>query len=143
MHFQGFWDLVCRFTCVELTETILVTMKLLQIILHILDRGLSMVLVLYYKVKIHKFLDAQRGFCEGNALASRRVQMSPSENWNNYAPKCLHLLTTSLGRLANWHVESTEATIWRNHHPELVDFVNPGMLFEEGRHHVHRILNCT
>jgi len=51
--FQGFRDLLCRFTGMESTENILVTMKLLQIILHVLDRGLSMVPVLCHKVKIH------------------------------------------------------------------------------------------
>src|SRR5882757_7786545 len=51
--FQGFRDLLCRFTGAESTENILVTMKLLQIILHVLDRGLSMVPVLCHKVKIH------------------------------------------------------------------------------------------
>jgi len=46
-------------------------------------------------------------------------------------PECCHLLTTTLSHLAIWRVESSEARIWRNHHPELVEFVDRGMLFEE------------
>jgi len=36
--------------------------------------------------------------------------------------------------------ELSEATIWRDHRPELVEFVDPGMLFEEGRYPVHQLL---
>ena len=44
-------------------------MRLLQIILHVLWRGFSMVPVLCDKVKMHPVLNTQQGFCEGNPLA--------------------------------------------------------------------------
>jgi len=50
---QVFQDLLCRFTGPESTESILVTMKLLQVIRQVLDRGLSMVPVLCHKMTIH------------------------------------------------------------------------------------------
>jgi hypothetical protein len=102
-----------------------------------------MAALLYHKGKIHKDSDAQQGFGEGNPLASPSVQMSRGEKCNNYASKCLHLLTTHLHRFAIWHVESSEALIWRHHRSELVDFVDPGLLFEEGRYQVYQILNHT
>jgi hypothetical protein len=58
-------------------------------------------------------------------------------------PKCFHLLKTPLHHLAIWLVESSEARIWRHHHPELVEFVDPGMLFEEGYYQVHQMLKHT
>ena len=58
-------------------------------------------------------------------------------------PKCFHLLTTRLRHLAIWLVESREARIWRHHRPELVEFVHPGMLFEEGCYPVHQMLKHT
>jgi len=48
-----------------------------------------------------------------------------------------------LRHLAIWLVESSEARIWRHHRPELVEFVDPGMLFEEGRYPVHPMLKHT
>jgi hypothetical protein len=36
----------------------------------------------------------------------------------------------------------TDARIWRYHHPELVEFVNPGT-FKEGRYPVNQILMHT
>jgi len=70
---QRFRDLLCRFTGEVLTENIPLMLKLLQIMLHGLDCGLSMVLALCHKVKIHKVLDTQQGFCEGSPLAHQRV----------------------------------------------------------------------
>jgi len=51
--FQGIRDLLCEFTCTESTQIILLTMKLLQMILHVLDHGFSMVPVLCHMVTIH------------------------------------------------------------------------------------------
>jgi len=48
-----------------------------------------------------------------------------------------------LRHLAKWLVESSEARIWRHHHPELVEFVDPGMVFEEGCYPVHQMLKHT
>jgi hypothetical protein len=42
--------------------------------------------------------------------------------------------------MAIWLLELSEARIWRHHHPELVEFVNPGMLFKKGRYAVHQML---
>jgi len=70
---QGLWDHLNRCTGAESTENILVTMKLLQIILHVLYHGISMVPVLWHKVTIHWDLDGQQGFSEGNPLVRRTV----------------------------------------------------------------------
>jgi hypothetical protein len=56
---QGFQDLLGRLTGAESTEKILMTMNLLQIILHLLDRGLSTVLVLCHIVKTENVFDAE------------------------------------------------------------------------------------
>jgi hypothetical protein len=48
-----------------------------------------------------------------------------------------------LHHLAIWLVESSEARIWRYHSLELVEFVDPGMLFEEGRYPVDQMLKDT
>jgi len=45
--------------------------------------------------------------------------------------------------LASWLVESSEAMIWRQHCPKLVEFVNPGMLLDEERYTVHQLLEHT
>jgi len=58
--------------------------------------------------------------------------MSCRENCNNHTSECFHLLATPLHRLAIWHVESSEARIWRHHRWEQVEFVDPGLLLEEG-----------
>jgi len=50
---------------------------------------------------------------------------------------------TPLRHLALWLVESSEARIWRHHRPELVAFVDPGMLFKAGCHPVHQMLKHT
>ena len=42
--------------------------------------------------------------------------------------------------LATWSVELMEGRIWRNRRPELVEFVNPGMLCEEGHYPVDQML---
>lgn len=52
LRFEGFQDLVCRFTGAESTVNILLKMKLLQILLHVLYRGFSVVLVLFHQVKV-------------------------------------------------------------------------------------------
>ena len=141
--FQGFWDLLCSFTGAESTENIIVTFKLLQILLHVLHRGFSIVPVMCHKVKIHSVLDAQQGFCEGNPLAHQKVWKSQHENWNNHAHECFHLLTTTLRHLATWLVKLSQARIWRHHCQELVEFVNPGMLFKKGHFLVYQMLMHT
>jgi len=55
-------------------------------------------------------------------------------------PKFFHLFTTPLGYLAIWLDESSKARIWRHYLPEVVKFVYPGMLFEEGGYPVHQML---
>jgi len=42
-----------------------------------------------------------------------------------------------------WLVELCEAKICRHHCPVLVEFVNPGMLFEEGHYPVHQMIKHT
>jgi len=95
------------------------------------------------EAKIHQVLDAQRGYCEGNALARQRVSKSRPENWNNHSPECFDLLITLLHHLAISLVESSIARIWRHHIPELVEIADPGMLFEEGRYPVHQMFRYT
>jgi hypothetical protein len=58
-------------------------------------------------------------------------------------PVCFHLLTTQLCRRDMLLVQSSEARIWRHHRPELLEFVDPGMLFKEGRYTVHQMLQHT
>jgi len=118
-------------------------MKLLQIILILLDCGLSMVLVLCHMVRIHHVLEAQQGICEGNCLACQRVWKSLYENWYNPTPDCSHLHTTWLHHLAILVVESSEARIWGHYRPELIESGDPGMWFKEGRYPVHRTLKHT
>jgi len=48
-----------------------------------------------------------------------------------------------LHHLAIWLVELSKARIWKHHRPELVEFVNPGILFEEGHYPVHRMFKHT
>jgi len=140
---QGFRDLLCSFTGMELTENILVTRKLLQINLHVLHRGRSMVPVLCHKANMHKVLDTQQGFCEGNALACRRAWNSRRENWNNHMAECIQLLPTPFRHLAIRLVASSESRIWSHHHPVLVEFVDPGILFEEEHYPVPQMLKKT
>jgi hypothetical protein len=45
--------------------------------------------------------------------------------------------------MAIWLLELSESRIWRHHHPELVEFVDPGMLFKKGRYAVHQMLKHT
>jgi len=115
-------------------------MNLLQIILHVVNCGLSMVPVLCHKVKIPKVLDAQQGVCERNHLARQRIWKSHPDNWNNHMPDCFYLLTTPLGHLSMWLVESSEARIWRHHDQEQIQFVDPGILFEGWRYPAHQML---
>lgn len=56
---------------------------------------------------------------------------------------CFHLPPTPLHHLAIWLVESSAAMIWRHHRPELVEFVDPGMMFEEGCDTVCQLLDHT
>jgi len=118
-------------------------MKRLQIIHHVLDCGLSMVPVQCHKVKINQVLDTQQGYCEGNPLACRRVWKSCHPNRNNHTPESVHLHTTPLRLLTIWLVESSKARIWMHHHPVLVEFVDPGILFKEGRYPVYQMLLHT
>jgi len=135
--FQGFRHLLCRFTGPESTETMLVTLKLIQITLHVFDLHLSKVPVLCHTVEIHDILDAHQGFCEGKPLAPGRVKKSRRKKWKNQAPECFHLLTTPFHHLAIWLVASSKARIWGHHHRQLVEFANPRMLLEEGCYWVH------
>jgi len=48
---------------------------------------------------------------------------------------------TPLGHLAVCHVESSEAGIWKQHRPEQVEFIHPGMMFEVRRYPVHQMDN--
>jgi len=84
--FYGFWDLLWRFTGTESTEIILLTMKLLQILLYIVDCHFSMVLVLCHKVKSNYVLDSQQGICEEYPLAVRRVWKNHCQNWKIMHP---------------------------------------------------------
>jgi len=143
LHLQGFRDLLCRFTVAELAETILLTTNLVQIILYILDRGPSMVLVLCHKVKIHKVLDAQHRISEGNLLPCWRIQKSPGSSCNGHALVCFHLLTTPLRQPAVLLVELSITRIWRYHPQELVEYVDSGMLFEDGHYPVNQMLDYT
>jgi len=45
--------------------------------------------------------------------------------------------------LAIWLVESSEARIWRYHCAELVEFVDPGMLFDKECYPIHQMLKDT
>ena len=55
----------------------------------------------------------------------------------------LIIFPTPLRHLAIWLGESSKARIWRHHRPELVEFVNPGMLLEEERYPIHQMLKHT
>jgi len=118
-------------------------MKLLQMIIHVLDCGFSMVLVQCHKVKIHKVLDTKQGFSEVYPLAGQRVRKSCRENWNNRTPECFPLLTTRLCQLALLRVLLSEARIRRNHRSELVEFVHHGMSLDEGHYQVHQMYMRT
>jgi len=139
----GFWHLLCRCTVAESTENILVTTKLRQGILNVLDHGFSVVLVLCHEVKIHKSIDNQMGISGGNALARWRVWNRRCKNWSNHASGCFQLLTTPLGHFATWLIESSQARIWRHHRAELVKFFDHGMLLETGHHPVYQMLSHT
>jgi hypothetical protein len=77
--FQGFWEHECRFTGVEYIEIILLTMIHLNRILHVLNRGCSMVTVVCYSVKRHSVVDALFISSEGNSLACQSVTKSSQE----------------------------------------------------------------
>jgi hypothetical protein len=51
--FHGFQVLLCRITAQEMPHNILLTMKLHQIIHHVLNRGISMAPVLDHQLKTH------------------------------------------------------------------------------------------
>jgi len=57
--------------------------------------------------------------------------------------KCFHLLPTPFRHLAIWIDESSEARIWRHHRPELVEYVDRGMVCKEGRYSVPQMLKYT
>jgi len=140
LRFHRFCNLHCTFTGAESTENIHLTMRVLEMILHVLNCGFCMVPVPFHKVKVPLVLDAQQGFWEGNTLACWQVEKSCHENSNNHVPEGFHLLATPLGHLAIWLVESSEAWISRYHCPEMVEFVDPGMLVPEGHYPVHHML---
>jgi hypothetical protein len=50
-----------------------VRIQLLQAVLNVLDRCLTMVPLFCNKVKIHEGLNPQQGVCEGNAVARLTV----------------------------------------------------------------------
>jgi len=54
--------------------------------------------------------------------------------------KCFHLLTTLLYHVAIGLVESSDTRLWSHHHPQLAEFADPGMLFQEGRYPVHHMV---
>ena len=58
-------------------------------------------------------------------------------------PECFHLLTIPLRHVAIWLAELSADRIWRHYRPELIEFVDPGMLFKEGRYPVHQMLKHT
>lgn len=141
--FPGFQDLHCRLTGAESTETIPPMMILLQIHLYVLNHDVSMGLVLSHTVKIHSVLVTQQGFCGGITLAPLTDEESFCQNWNNHAPEWVHLYTTPLFHQVIWQVESSEVRIWRHHIVELVEFLNPGMLFQPECYPVHQIRKHT
>jgi len=105
LHFQCFWDLLCRFTSVESTKHTRVMMKLLQKILDGLDRGLSLVPVLCHKLQISKVLDAQQVICVGNPVGLLKgLKESPRKLEQSHA----HVLSSpyhsiwSSGYMACW-----------------------------------------
>jgi len=51
-----------------------------------------------------------------------------------------HLITTWLGQQAIWLVDLSKAMVWRHHRPEVVEIVNPGVLFKERHYPVHQML---
>jgi len=112
-------------------------------ILHLLDCRFSTVLVPCHKGKVDQVQDALQGIGEGNHLARDGVQKCHSENTNNHLPNSFHHLSTPLGNLPIWLVQSSKARIWRHHRPELVEPVEPAMLFGEDRYPVHQMLRHT
>jgi len=46
-------------------------------------------------------------------------------------------------KMSIWLVESSKARIWRYHHPEQVEFVDPGMLFEEIHYGTKQLITHT
>jgi len=116
-------------------------MNLLQILLHLLDYGFRMEVVLYHKVNIHyDVVEAHQGFCEGRYWARERVYKSRHKHWNNHVPKWFQLLTTAMGHLAKSHVQLNKAMICGHYCPERVAFANSGRLFEKAHYPVHQML---
>jgi len=106
-------------------------MKHLQIILHVLDRGLSMVPVLCHKVKLHSSWRTTRLLRWESCRSPKGFQESP-QNWNNHTHECFRLLTTALRHLAIWLGESSEARIWRHYCPQLVLAMGPNSRIGSG-----------
>jgi len=130
-------------TAADSTANIVVTIKLLQLILHVLDRGFSMALLLCHILNVNWILDIQQGFCEANYSARWKVQKCYSPNWNDHALEWFLLLATQLHHLARWLVELGNARIWQLHCPELIEPVDTGMLLEEDYYPVHPLSNIT
>jgi len=80
--FEGCRDLLCGCTSAESTETMLVTMILLQIILHVLDCGLSMVPVLCHKVKCCNFLTHNRTSVKGILRLAKQFERVAAKTGN-------------------------------------------------------------
>jgi len=118
-------------------------MTLLQMILHVLNRSLGMVLILCHMVIMHNVHNTQQGFCEAHPSADQMASKYHHPNWNTHAPTYFHPHTTSTSYLAIWFVESSEASLWKHHCQELVELVDPGISFKEGRYPVHQMLNHT
>jgi len=114
-------------------------MELIQIVLHVLDCGFSMVGVLYHLVNIHSVLDAQWRFCQGNTLARQRVEKSHSGTGYSPVPECIHLLTSLMHQVVIWVVELSDARIWRHHCPEQVELGDPGMSDKKGQYPVYEM----
>jgi len=83
---KSFGDRLFWLTGAESNEIVLMIMKLLQLLLHVPDRGFSMVLAVCHKVKIHYVLDTQQGFGAGNSVSCARIWTSRRINWNNHTP---------------------------------------------------------
>lgn len=130
-----------RFGCGFLTDWHFA--DVLQIILHVLDRVLSMVPVLCHNVIIHKVLDVHHGFCEGYSLGQQGVQNRCRKHWDNPTPEYSSHLNTPLCHMAIWYVQWSETRIWIYHCAEMVEFGDPGILFHEGHYPVYQMLQHT
>ena len=115
-------------------------MKLQQLMLLVLDRGLSMLMALCHQVNIQKVLEAWQGFCEGYSFTRRRVEYKPWQLEQSPArvrSSSYHSIV-SPRYMACW-IDQTR--ICCHNHPLLVEFVNHGILFKERSYPVHHMIN--